>query len=161
MSLISANTGKYLSPNDDINNVFTNIGNISLTVTNYGTIGNGFVNFPSQPSCQYPINSGIEHLFLGGLWVGGVKNGQTYVTTAAVDVTTGNRNVGFEFTNAPGSGILHRSNLQTSPFFRPDAISAQDFVTDFFDTNLTVNGTVIQEHERSGLKCSLKLMHTI
>ncbi|KXK05888.1 MAG: fibronectin type III domain-containing protein [Chlorobi bacterium OLB4] len=156
MSLISANTGKYLSPNDDINNVFTNIGNISLTVTNYGTIGNGFVNFPSQPSCQYPINSGIEHLFLGGLWVGGVKNGQTYVTTAAVDVTTGNRNVGFEFTNAPGSGILHRSNLQTSPFFRPDAISAQDFVTDFFDTNLTVNGTVIQEHEPLGIKVLLE-----
>lgn len=155
-TFIAANSTTTFAPGDDINNVFTNIGNIGLTVTNYGTIGNGFVNFPSQPSCQYPINSGIEHLFLGGIWVGGVKDGQTYVTTAAVDVTTGNRNVGFEFTNAPGSGILQRSNIQTSPFFRPDAISSQDFVTEFFDTNRTVNGTIIQEHEPLGIKVILE-----
>ncbi|MEO8666441.1 MAG: hypothetical protein ABI462_13200 [Ignavibacteria bacterium] len=141
---------------DDVNNKYTNVGNIALTVTNYGTIGNGFQNFPNQPSCQYPKGSGIENLFVGGLWIGGVKEGFTYVTTAAVDVTSLSRSEGFEFTNAPGSGILERSSLQTSPNFRPDAISHQDFVTEFFDTNLTANGTVIQNHNPVGLKVLLE-----
>ena len=80
---------------DDVNNKYTNVGNISLTVTNYGTIGNGFVNFPNQPSCQYPKGSGIENLFIGGIWIGGVKDGITSVSTAAVDVSTANRTEGF------------------------------------------------------------------
>lgn len=146
----------FYKPADDVNNKFTNAGNIALTVTNYGTIGNGFVNFPDQPSCEYPINSGIEHLFLGGIWVGGVKNGVTLVSTGAIDVTSGGRNEGFEYTNAPGQGILERSSLQTSPLFRPDAISHQDFVCEFFDTNTTYNGTVIQNHNPLGVKILLE-----
>ena len=141
---------------DDVNNKYTNVGNISLTVTNYGTIGNGFVNFPNQPSCQYPKGSGIENLFIGGIWIGGVKDGITSVSTAAVDVSTANRTEGFEFTNADGSGILERSSLQNSPNFRPDAVSHQDFVTEFFDTNLTAGGTVIVNHVPMGVKVLLE-----
>lgn len=141
---------------DDVNNKFTNVGNIAMTVTNYGTIGNGFVNFPNQPSCQYPKGSGIENMFLGGLWIGGYKNGQLYVTTGAIDVSTATRNEGFEFTNAPGSGILERSSLPTSSFYRPDAVSHQDFVCDFFDTNLSVGNVVIQNHNPLGTKVLLQ-----
>ncbi|MCB0726353.1 MAG: hypothetical protein KDD00_02745 [Ignavibacteriae bacterium] len=141
---------------DDINNKYTNIGNIGLTVTNYGTIGNGFSSFPDQPSCQYPKGSGIENLFIGGIWIGGVKDGLISVSTAAVDVSTSNRTAGFEFTNAPGSTILERSSLQTSPNYRPDAISHQDFVCQFFDTNITYNGTVIQDHIPVGYKVLLE-----
>jgi len=141
---------------DDVNNKYTTVGNIALTVTNYGTIGNGFVGFPNQPSCQYPKGSGIENLFIGGLWLGGVKNGVVTVTTAAVDVSAANRTEGFEFTNAAGSGITERSSLQTSPNFRPDAVSHQDFVSEFFDTNLTANGTVIQNHTPLGIKVLLE-----
>ena len=141
---------------DDINNKFTNVGNITLTVTNYGTIGNGFVNFPNQPSCQFPKSSGIEHLFVGGIWIGGSKNGQINVSTAAVDVSSANRTEGFEFTNADGSTILERSTLQNSPNFRPDAISHQDFVCEFFDTNTSVNGTIIQNHNPLGVKVLLQ-----
>lgn len=127
-----------------------------MTVTNYGTIGNGFVNFPNQPSCQYPKGSGIENMFLGGLWIGGYKNGQLYVTTGALDVSTATRNEGFEFTNAAGSGILERSSLPTSSFYRPDAVSHQDFVCDFFDTNLSVGNVVIQNHTPMGTKVLLQ-----
>ena len=141
---------------NDVNNKFTNVGNIGLTVTNYGTIGNGFVSFPNQPSCQYPKGSGIENLFVGGIWVGATKNGTIAVSTAAVDVTSANRTEGFEFTNAPGSGILERSSLQNSPNYRPDAISHQDFVCEFFDTNDRANGTVIQNHTPMGVKVLLE-----
>jgi len=147
---------KPLDIQDDVNNKFTNVGNLALTVTNYGTVGNGFVNFPNQPSCQYPINSGIEHMFLGGFWFGGIKDGIIKVTTGAVDVTTGNRNEGFEFTTEDGWGILERSTLQTSPFFRPDAVSHQDFVCDYLDTNTLYNGTVIQNHNPLGIKVLLE-----
>ena len=27
--------------------------------------------WPDQPSCEYPKGSGIEHIFDGGLWIGG------------------------------------------------------------------------------------------
>ena len=141
---------------EDINNKYTNVGNIGLTVTNYGTIGNGFSSFPEQPSCQYPKESGIENLFIGGIWIGGVKDGIISVSTAAVDVSTSNRTTGFEFTNAPSSTILERSSLQTSPNYRPDAISHQDFVCEFFDTNITYNGTVIQDHLPVGYKVLLE-----
>ena len=141
---------------DDINNKYTSVGNIGLTVTNYGTIGNGFLSFPNQPSCQYPKNSGIENLFVGGLWIGGSKNGVINVTTAAIDVSSANRTEGFEFTNAENSVILERSSLQNSPNYRPDAVSHQDFVCEFFDTNLTAGGTVIQNHTPMGFKVNLE-----
>ncbi|KAA0237190.1 MAG: hypothetical protein EDM72_15650 [Chlorobiota bacterium] len=73
---------------DDDNSKYTNIGNIGITVTNFGTYGHGFVLWPEQPSCQYPIGSGIEHLFDGGLYVGGFIRGVggPFVTTGAVDI---------------------------------------------------------------------------
>lgn len=141
---------------DDINNKYTNIGNIALTVTNYGTVGNGFANFPSQPSCQYPIGSGIENMFLSGLWVGGVKSGVTSVSTGAIDVSNANRTEGFEFGNAPGGTILERSSLQTSPVYSSSAISHQDFVTEFTDTSLAPGGTPIVNHTPLGIKVLLQ-----
>lgn len=137
---------------DDVNNKYTNVGNIGLTITNYGTIGNGFVTFPNQPSLQYPKASGIEHLFVGGLWVGGIKDGAVRVSTAAVDVSSLNRSEGFEYTNAPGQGITEKSSLQNSPNYRADAVSHQDFVSEFFDTNTFANGTIIQNHTPMGIK---------
>jgi hypothetical protein len=120
---------------DDINNKYTTVGNIQLTVTNYGTIGKGYCG--TQPSCMYPAGSGIENLWLGGLWVGGVKNSQIKVTTGAVDVSNPNKVEGFEFTNNPGSVITERSSLITSPYYDPKAVSHQDFVCEFLDTNMT------------------------
>jgi len=135
---------------DDVNNKYTNIGNIAMTITNYGTIGKGYCG--TQPSCQYPKNSGIEHLWLGGIWIGGIKNGVLSVTTGAIDVSNALKQEGFEFFNAPGSGILERSSLITSPNYRPDAISHQDFVCEFFDTITTG----VQYHTPLGIKVILE-----
>ncbi|MEM7035958.1 MAG: hypothetical protein AAF570_03190, partial [Bacteroidota bacterium] len=129
---------------------YTTASNIGLTVTNLGIIGNSFggsFNLEGFPSCEYPTNSGIEHVFDGGLWVGAkINGGVTAVTTGAIDAssgyTTGRR--GFEFSAPAGSRLEERSSLFDSPFFDPNAISHQDFVADFADTAIFVPGTQIQ-----------------
>ncbi len=145
----------------DDNSHYTSVGNIALTITNFGTYGHGFSLWPEQPSCEYPAGSGIEHLFDGGLWIGGYRSedgGSTgrigpFVTTGAVDAASvSQRGGGFEYTNAPEAGITERSTLLDSRFFSPEAISHQDFIIDFTDTNRTLeNGEEIIGHEPLGV----------
>ncbi|MBT8381412.1 MAG: T9SS type A sorting domain-containing protein [Ignavibacteria bacterium] len=140
---------------DDDNSKWTNIGNIGITVSNFGTYGHGFVLWPEQPSCEFPLGSGIEHLFDGGLYVGGFVRGigGPLVTTAAVDAASvSSRGGGFEFTNAPGDLIKERSSLFDSRFFSPSAISHQDFLMDYVDTNTVFeNGEPIIDHNPLGI----------
>lgn len=137
---------------DDDNSHYTNVGNIGLTITNFGTIGHGFTLWPQQPSCEYPKASGIEHLFDGGIWIGGIKNGQTYVTTGAIDASAANRGEGYEYTNESGQIITQKSSLTTSPFYSPTAISHQDFYCEYTDTNTVVGGQIIANHIPLGVK---------
>jgi hypothetical protein len=124
----------------DDNSKYTTVGNIAITVTNYGVIGHGFRLWPQQPSMQYPKGSGIEHLFVGGLWVGigsdGAGGGER-VTTGAVDVSSLRSGVseGFEFTTGVDSKVMERSSLPDNAFYDPNAISHQDFIADFTDVN--------------------------
>lgn len=160
----SSNPGddkKFQKTLDDDNSKFTNIGNIGLTVTNFGTYGHGFSLWPDQPSCEFPLGSGIEHIFDGGLMIGGFisndaeGNGRTgpYVTTGAVDASSVSaRGGGFEYTNSPGSKVVERSSLVDSRFFEPTAISHQDLVMDYTDTNKTLsNGEIIENHSPLGV----------
>ncbi|NWF90033.1 MAG: hypothetical protein HXY50_11310 [Ignavibacteriaceae bacterium] len=145
----------------DDNSKYTNIGNAGLTVTNFGTYGHGFALWPQQPSAEYPLGSGIEHIFDGGLWIGAfvandsLGNGKSgpFVTTGAVDASSlAAKGGGFEFTNAAGEKVLERSSLLDSRFYSPDAISHQDFTMDFVDTNLTwENGELIENHIPLGI----------
>ena len=141
---------------DDDNSKYTNVGNIGLTVTNFGTYGTGFALWPDQPSCEYPIGSGIEHIFDGGLWVGGFVKGSfvPYVTTGAVDAASvSSRGGGFEFTNSRGSLVNERSSLYDSRYYSPYAISHQDFVMNYADTNMyLLNGEVIEGHNPLGIR---------
>jgi hypothetical protein len=142
---------------------YTNIGNIGLSITNYGIYGNGLVNLTipgHPPSCEYPKGSGIEHISEGGLWVGGFRKDAInsnnkygpYVTTAVIDASSLSRGAGFEFTNRAGETILERSSIPGSPHYSPDAISHQDFVLDYSDTNFTLlNGTAIPDHNPLGI----------
>ncbi len=168
----------------DDDSKFTNVGNIGLTVTNYGTFGNGF-SIPGQPSCEYPLGSGIEHVFDGGLWVGAKRaDGKILVTTGAVDIAS-LRDVaaGFEFTAPDSVEVLpdgsrkiikfnvtrERSSLFGSRFYHPQAISHQDFIADFTDTNryvpvvetigedkYLVDGPLIPQHTPMGLVVHLE-----
>jgi len=143
--------GGSVIADDDINH-YTNVGNIGLTITNFGTIGHGFTLWPGQPSCEYPKGSQIEHIFDGGLWIGGKKNGIIRVTTGAIDASAANRGEGFEYTNAAGQIITQRSSLLTSPFYSPLAVSHQDFICEYTDTATTIGGQVIVNHNPLGLK---------
>ena len=141
---------------DDDNSKYTNVGNIGITVTNFGTYGHGFVLWPEQPSCEFPLGSGIEHIFDGGLWIGGYRTDNTqgtnrvgpFVSTGAIDVSSvSTRGGGFEFTNSLGSRVKERSSLFDSRVYSPSAISHQDFLMNYTDTNTVfLNGEPILDH---------------
>lgn len=124
----------------------TTQSNLGMTINNLGLIGNAFRGSYTQkkyPSCQYPVGSGIEHMFQGGLWVGGLKNGLgPYVSSAAYDAAAGYSagNANFEFT-VKSSSISERSSLTQSQLYRKEAVSHQDFLTDFTDINTTIPGS--------------------
>lgn len=117
---------------------YTTVGQLGLTITNFGVIGEGYSN-PDQPSCmykQYPnsIKEQVEHMSYGGIWIGGLVNGVVKVSTAIVDGVFDYGSEGFEFT-AVGDTITIRSSLTTSKYYSPKAISHQDFVARFTDMN--------------------------
>jgi hypothetical protein len=145
----------------DDNTKYTNVGNIAITVTNFGVIGTGFKTWPTQPSFQYPRGSGIEHMFVGGLWVGALTSNGLQVTTGAVDVSSIKSGVmkGFEFTTGKDSKVVEKSSLPDSRFYSPDAVSHQDFIADFTDTNTTnpnQNNEPISEHNPIGINVHLE-----
>lgn len=139
---------RFLKPMVDDNSRFTTVGNIGITITNYGTFGDGFVEQSpvDQPSCEFPKGSGIEHNFVGGLWVGGRTPAGTRVTTGAFNIPSlGGVNANFEFTNTAEQTdrVTESSSLEDNKYYSPSAISHQDFRCDFSDTNITVPGTTI------------------
>jgi hypothetical protein len=123
----------------------TDIGNIGLSISNVGTVGRPNVKNDTKgpPSMEYPLNSGVEHLFEGGLWIGAYINGQIAVSTASLDDATGysTGKAGFEFT--PMGPITIRSRLPYSDSYTSSAVSHQDFQLRFTDSNLVVPGTSI------------------
>ncbi len=122
-------------------------GNIGIYVTNAGTVGRPDVrNSPTgDPSMEYPLNSGIEHLFEGGIWIGAIVEGQYLVSTSAKDAGSGYTTglAGYEFTAEIGNVIQQRSLLTSSDNFSFDAVSHEDMLIDFSDRNVIVPGTTI------------------
>ena len=164
-TFFSSSIGQELQkPQVDDNTKFTTSGNIGLTVSNYGTFGDGFVQQSpiDQPSCEYPKGSGIEHLFGGGLWVGAETPDGRKVTTGAFNSarfqSAGATNFEFTVTADLNDLTLERSELPGDKFFSPEAISHQDFVSDFTDTNVVIPGTSVPvtHHNPIGLDVHLE-----
>ena len=135
---------------------YHDVGNLGLTITNYGLLGQGYSSaLQDQPSCQYKYHSGrekeqIEHFSYAGLWFGGIggMDGEEVklVSTAIVDGVFEFGEAGFEYTNSADENdvVIERSTIVTSPLFDPEAISHQDFISDFTDRHTTVPGTEIK-----------------
>jgi len=129
------------------------VGNIGVTVTNSGFVGKSNVrnNPTGPPSFEYPLDSGIEHLFESGLWVGAVRSdGVTTVRTGAI-VNSGGYSPGqggYEY--APLTPITERSTLPESDVFTSAAVSHQDYLTAFADTAAVLPGTFIPAPDPQG-----------
>ncbi len=86
LTVLTCLSSAYGLPKKDL---YTNVGLLGLTVTNQGYNGTGFADNGRQPSGEYPITTNVEHLFLGGIWIGAeTANGDRLVSTGAQDVST-------------------------------------------------------------------------
>ncbi len=133
----------------------TNNNLVGLTVTNYGFFGNNFTS--RSPSFEYPLGSGFEHMVRGGLWLGGLTNYNDdslhiyKVTTGAVDGSQGTSSAANSEFSPAGGTILERSSLGNSKVYSKDAVSEQDFVTDYNDFPAKVAVTGNESHLPLGL----------
>ena len=81
--------GRIGNPGDIHKSRYTSKGELGLTVTNLGYVGNGFDPLTRLPSGRYPLNGKVEHLFLGGIWIGAIAaDGTIHVSTGAQDAST-------------------------------------------------------------------------
>jgi hypothetical protein len=119
------------------------ISRMSLTVTNAGTFGTSslgttIIDGEIALSCEYPVNSSIEYLFTGALWIGAIVGRDTLVSVAA----EGWFGVSELFPDAGAAGgIYERTNLKTDPDYDEEAVSEQDFICAFTDTFTDVSLT--------------------
>lgn len=123
------------------------INSMWLAVSNGGTFGIGFARAEidpetgeGAPSCEYPGGSDVTYLYFGSLWAGAVVGRDTLVSVGY----EGNYDVN-EFWPQPGPDgeIVRLSNMKTSLYYSPNAVSEQDFVCSYTDTftNSSLTGT--------------------
>ena len=128
----------------DVFDKYTSVGQLGLTVTNFGVLGNGWnrINGRILPSCQYKqhtenLREQVEHFSYAGLWIGGIVNGERRVSTAIVDGVFESGQEGFELIATSGmeikSSISSTSQDSMAQFYSPYAVSHQDLITDFKD----------------------------
>ncbi len=152
----------------DIFDKVTTVGQLGMTVTNFGVLGNGWnkINGRILPSCQYKQHTTIqrnqvEHFSYAGLWIGGIVNGEKRVSTSIVDGVFDTGDEGFEFfAESPidiRSSISSTSQDSMAQFFSPFAVSHQDFLTGFRDygSNPTDNND-ITNHTPLGINVHLE-----
>ncbi|MDX1530653.1 MAG: hypothetical protein R3362_03930 [Rhodothermales bacterium] len=136
------------------------VGNVGLTVTNAGFVGNANIrNNPTSepPSFEYPLDSGVEHLFESGLWVGAVRaDGQVTVRTGAITTSGGYRPGGTGFEFIPEGVILERSSLPESESFSPTAVSQQDYVAPFTDNTAQAVPPIPDSEVDLGIEAELR-----
>ena len=114
------------------------VGNMWLTVTNYGIFGNqsdASVKDPetglSAPSCEYPGGSGMEYLFQGALWIGAIIGEDTLVSCGH----DGWQHI-FEMygDQSPQGAIIKKSTRKSDPAYAADAVSEADYIAVYTDT---------------------------
>lgn len=65
-----------------------NVGKVRQVVTNMGTLNKALTKFPGLINSEFPPGSDEEHLFQGGIWVGGITpTGDTLVSTTQAHFT--------------------------------------------------------------------------
>lgn len=121
----------------------TNTGLLGLSISNYGTIGKPDARNNPQAgnSMRYPINSGMEHLFEAGIWIGVQSDGgQTFVSSSAITNSSGysRGKSGFEFT---ADREIQFQGEETGI-----GVSQRDIIAEFSDRRQDVDGIEISGH---------------
>ncbi len=129
------------------------IGNLGVSVSNAGFFGRASIrnNPTGPPSMEYPLDSGVEHLFESGLWIGARRSDGVFtVRTGAVTNPSGYApgRSGYEF--AQESVLFERSSLPGRDAFSGLAVSHQDYLATFADTASFVPGTSIAMPDPAG-----------
>lgn len=126
--------------------VLTN-GRLAVTLSNTGRIGTAFSN-ASLPSCEYPVDSNTEHLFLAGVWVGArVAGGYNRVSVSAFDANslTGYNALREFAESSETDGIPSYRSLSNDPLaadFDPQAIAPAQVDCRFDDLTSMATGHV-------------------
>lgn len=113
-------------------------GRLWFTVTNFGVLGNQRDYFfrdcltgDFTSSAEFPGGSGVEYLFQGALWIGGIVGADTLTSIG----TDGWLNIREIFPDAGTKGsFVRRSARKDSPFYSPDAVSDLDLIAVYYDT---------------------------
>ena len=148
---------------------YTSVGNLGLTITNFGILGNGWNLMEDgsiNPSCQYKqqteiAREQIEHFSYAGLWIGGIVNGERRVSTSIVDGVFESGSEGFElFAKTPikiQSSISSTTQDSMAQYYSPSAVSHQDIIVNFSDYGESFSdGQGIFNHNPLGLDIRLK-----
>ncbi len=118
------------------------VGNVWMTITNYGFFGSQFRQnqlteqvgpYAGQlaPSFEFPAGSGINYLFQGALWFGAIVGIDTLVSVGADGWQQVNET--FPLPGEAGA-IIQLSNRRSSEYYSEDAVSEQDYLAVYTDT---------------------------
>jgi len=111
------------------------VGNIWLSVTNFGEFGSR----GRRPSCEFPANSNIEYLFVGSMWIGAIvdRDNGTGVDTLVSFGFDGWQDWNELFPGFTQKDSIHERTIRPNALnFSADAISEQDYVAVYSDTNI-------------------------
>jgi len=138
-----------------------NVGNLKLTVTNYGINGRGrsqvaaadcFTGLPTH-SWEFPSKTGTHYLFSSCFWVGAIAGEDTLVSTGYEPQSYGR----YEWHpgESPGGDVVYRSvNYPDLPGAEL-AVSEQDYISVFYDTCVSCAGLLSDDtgaHRPLGLE---------
>ncbi len=116
---------------------YHNVGDLGLTITNFGILGQGYNN-EDQPSCWYRLKSSmlqeqVEHFSYSGIWIGGMKGGRAYCSTGIYDGVFDYDDGGWEYTTSAADRIkfdpvFHHVN-KTDPRYDFSHLDADSTIT--------------------------------
>ena len=139
--------------------VYTNIGNVGLSVTNVGYFGNLLNPTLSTPSFESPLNSNVEHMFVGGIWVGAIEAaGDTLVSAGADDTSSGQSSPTQEYGPLPEDTIVPLSSNPLSPHFSTAALADQEFDFSMYDELGPGDASPDDPHIAMGLRVDTKVL---
>jgi hypothetical protein len=146
---------------DVVKGRYTSVGNLGLSFSNLGYFGNLLNPTVAWPSLEYPLNSNVEHMFLGGPWVGAISaEGDTLVSAGAEDTGASTTTPKQEFGPRNEDKLRVLSSNPLSPFFSTSALADQHFELVYDDYSAIGGGGNDEENQHFplGVRMHVKVL---